>query len=704
MEPSTQTSNFDDPVIAQQASNLTKAIFQQESGTDYNAKGDAGTSTGAGQWQPETWKAQAQDVLGNANAPMNQSNQSVVAQGTLRKWITPVAQGGLGLNAAEAAAKWNSGSSENWHNKVGTTTINGQQIKYNVPAYVKSVTDLYQQYKNQSLPQAPTGTDASMTIPPPTPPGQTAPQASDVPGIAPPIPPTPQASSDTSQSSTPGFLQGLQEDLTGSNPESIGTQLTNSAKGIGNFLFPAVGDIYNDVTGQNKKTALQQTGDVGLSILPFIPGLGEYGEGARAAIGGAEVAGDAAEAAKGAGLLGSVAKNAAVGYGAGTASNLSQGQSIGQALTPQASNIGGAVLGGTIPVALKGLGGLATKVAGIDPQIQTKLTQLGMEGNSENVSLYDKYMAAAKAHATNGEVPAPENIAADNIDQASSKIDQMASQAGKEVGAANKAAANVPINPNEIPALAQALNERLDSFGYKVGTSEDGILKIVPTRIGGVPLSSSEQARVLDVASRINDMGNNGNVRMADDLMTVLDKKHGDYGTAPDPLNGIFGQMRHDVNNVARSASPEFAAANDKLAGLRGLQDTIKTIAGNRLQRGELLMQRMFGKNPGDSQALFSAIKNTTGVDLYKHAVLARHAIESVGSKADKSALQQIIEGSTKGHTGILGAATNIAQGAAKKTFANPGVIGRNLVKGQSGSPLVRGLISKAAIRAGSSL
>jgi len=143
-----QTSNYDDSAIAEQAKNLTKAIFQHESNTDYNSTGDAGTSKGAGQWQSATWKAQAKDVLGDENAPMTPENQSVVAQGTIRKLIKS------GKNAAQIAAIWNSGTDKNWQSKVGTTTINGQQIKYNVPQYVKSVTDLYQQYKNNPTSQS----------------------------------------------------------------------------------------------------------------------------------------------------------------------------------------------------------------------------------------------------------------------------------------------------------------------------------------------------------------------------------------------------------------------------------------------------------------------------------------------------------------------------------------------------------------------
>lgn len=369
MGPSTQTSNFDDPVVAQQATNLTKAIFQQESGTDYNAKGDAGTSEGAGQWQPGTWKAQAQDVLGDANAPMSQANQSVVAQGTLRKWITPVAQGGLGLNAAEAAAKWNSGSSEGWQDKVGTTTINGQQIKYNVPAYVKSVTDLYQQYKNQGLQQAPTSNLASETIggyqPPPSPGQQTSPQSGNTAGYAPPTPPPapPQPTATPTGDPSGGFLSGLQEDLQGTNPNSIGTQLENTVKGVGNFLLPSIGDTYNDITGQNKKTALQQFGDAGstlLGIASVIPGLDAVADPLEAARGTDIAAEGASKVAPG--LLSAVGKNTALGAGFGATGAVGQGDTnLGDIAK---STVEGATTGGVLGGIGHGVSGLLENAAG----------------------------------------------------------------------------------------------------------------------------------------------------------------------------------------------------------------------------------------------------------------------------------------------------------------------------------------------------
>lgn len=122
----------------QDAVNLAKAIRQTESGGDFNAQGKSGES-GAYQWMPTTWKAHAKEALGNENADMTPENQNAVAYTIIKK------RKDAGLNAAQIAAEWNSGSSTGWENKVGT---NKQGVAYNVPQYVKSVTDTYQQYKS----------------------------------------------------------------------------------------------------------------------------------------------------------------------------------------------------------------------------------------------------------------------------------------------------------------------------------------------------------------------------------------------------------------------------------------------------------------------------------------------------------------------------------------------------------------------------
>src|SRR5260221_481244 len=140
MPPVKTQPNPNDPDVV----HLAKAIIQHESGGNFDAVGDAGTSHGAAQWQPATWKAQAKTILGNDKAEMTPQNQKAVLAGSI------AIDKANGLNPAQIAAKWNSGSPTGWEKKIGVTKINGQDIKYNVPQYVKAVTDLYQQNKTQA--------------------------------------------------------------------------------------------------------------------------------------------------------------------------------------------------------------------------------------------------------------------------------------------------------------------------------------------------------------------------------------------------------------------------------------------------------------------------------------------------------------------------------------------------------------------------
>lgn len=119
---------------------LAKAIRQTESNNNFTQKGASG-EMGGYQWMPGTWQTHAKNVLGDPNAAMTPENQNAVAYVTLKQWKDQ------GLNPAQIAAKWNSGSEAGWENKVGK---NSQGVAYDVPAYVKKVTDLYQTFRPQN--------------------------------------------------------------------------------------------------------------------------------------------------------------------------------------------------------------------------------------------------------------------------------------------------------------------------------------------------------------------------------------------------------------------------------------------------------------------------------------------------------------------------------------------------------------------------
>lgn len=272
---------------------FTKAVAMQEGGgsllpydhpsSDF-PNAPRGTAGGRYQFIPDTWKNYAQQVLGDANAPMTDANQNQVAYTKMKQWKDS------GKSWAQMASMWNAGENapDSWQNSP------------KVAQYAKNVQRYAQQIQS---------------------------------GQSPMVTPTASKGSDGGVAFADSSVEGQQKQSS-EDPALTGIPVVDS---IANFLFPAIGDIQQDIAGKSTKTPLQQAGDVGLSVLPFIPGLGELGEGAR----GVEAAGMLPK------LLGSRAvQGAGLGYSAGALGNLSQGQSLGQAISPNIGTLGGAALGG----------------------------------------------------------------------------------------------------------------------------------------------------------------------------------------------------------------------------------------------------------------------------------------------------------------------------------------------------------------------
>lgn len=297
---------------------------------NYDAIGDQGTAAGIGQWSNQV--NGVPQKLSHGAIPLNFQNEAT-KYGLNPQDFSPENQNKVlyaevaskkkaGLTPEQILSAHNSGD-PNKYLDAATSTGTGPVGAYDVKGYVDRGMAAAQQYAQQSKGNA-------QGYQPPAPAGQTQAPTGSVQGYVPPTPPqqpvAPETSSQGSTDPSGGFLSGLQEDLNGTNPESLGTQAGNTIKGVGNFLFPIAGDAYHDIKGDSTKTALQQAGDLGssaLSAATLIPGVGEGVLGLKAGLLGAKAAEAGVEGANLAskaapGLLSSIGKNAALGgaYGA----------------------------------------------------------------------------------------------------------------------------------------------------------------------------------------------------------------------------------------------------------------------------------------------------------------------------------------------------------------------------------------------------
>lgn len=137
-----------------QVVNLARAIRQTESGGNYSASG-LSKEKGGYQFTPDTWNAVAPKY--GINVPIDQATpeqQNAVAYNRIKEWKDS------GHDVTQIASMWNAGEGEPnaYTGRFGSTTpthkagdpsvgVNRFGAKYDVPAYVESVANAYQQFK-----------------------------------------------------------------------------------------------------------------------------------------------------------------------------------------------------------------------------------------------------------------------------------------------------------------------------------------------------------------------------------------------------------------------------------------------------------------------------------------------------------------------------------------------------------------------------
>ena len=137
---SQNNGNMDEKALA-----LAKAIRRTETGgakDPYNTPGASG-EFGAYQFLPTTYKAWAKKHLGDENAPMTVENQNRVAYSQIKEWKDQ------GYNPAQIASMWNSGKPDRY--LTGGVGVNKKGVAYNVPEYVKKVSDNYRKLTQEQI-------------------------------------------------------------------------------------------------------------------------------------------------------------------------------------------------------------------------------------------------------------------------------------------------------------------------------------------------------------------------------------------------------------------------------------------------------------------------------------------------------------------------------------------------------------------------
>lgn len=420
------------------------------------------------------------------------------------------------------------------------------------------------------------------------------------------------------------------------------------------FLFPIAGDALDVARGQNTKTPGQILGDTALSAMWAIPGLGAagaLGKGALAAKGAAEVGSEVAAKGLIPKMLSSgVTRGAGLGYGAGVASDLSQGKDLQSSIMPDTSKVIGTATGGLLGGLLGRAGGGAQ---GIRNSAQEDIAKILAPTTKDNKAITAK-IAPELAQRT------PLALTRESL---LGKYETLRDEAGGKIEAAYEA---LPTNAKfEVGNLFDSIQKKIDGFtvnGVVPSAATDkvsalqGVMKDLANL--GVETSADGTQVFADV----------GNVRKLRQIMD-FGKKNFSFTDFDAAKKAAQKELGNAIREQFSSQYPDIAKLNkefsfwDKAAGVLG--DAIERKAGQSgiIRKGVAAGLGMGAGIPAGHPVVGAAISNMLSTFLQSPAYHATGALT-------KSAIANLIEkGDVVGAQKVIQKAMNaVPYGAARAT------------------------------------
>ena len=400
----------------------------------------------------------------------------------------------------------------------------------------------------------------------------------------------------------------------------------------------------------------------------------------------------------------------------------------------------GGIFGGAVGVGARTLGGIASdlRANAVPPQIANVLKEFASDPENGLTQL-GRYTDAAITHTTDVRAPTPTGLASEDVQQAGDIIQKKISAAGKAIGAALKTDGAAPValdTPNAETGQPQNVMQSFltnveNMFGHGIADDFPSVPG-VGTAAGGNPadslggdletylkqhsndvseesgqltplvgrarqIAAADKTRILSVYNQLKTLQADPTVQAASDVMHNLDDKIDwtkvdQFGVNHDPLQALLMQTRGAINGAVRASSPAVAAANDAFSTLKDLDGQLGQMAGKDLQRGALLLRRVFsGDQSKNSLGLLDGIKQATGIDLTKSAVLAKFATDTFGDASQQTLLRQQLGGAVNDSSTVAGSlrqlVRGVTRGAERVLTPDPLEYAKNLVQGNPRVP-----------------
>lgn len=380
-----------------------------------------------------------------------------------------------------------------------------------------------------------------------------------------------------------------------------------------------------------------------------------------------------------------VAANAGLGIASGLSQSLAEGN------TERSQLLKDSIYGGLFGFGLGAVGKFLNYVG------KNEVARTGVEGvvrdaiDHTEPDLLAKYINASKNHAetmSSLSQPTAVGLAENEFDRRAAMLTgKVIPQAGEAVGAAKRAAADLPIIHIDesgaesvgIDALHQigdkinnamqqmtghefmsyANPEEMIKINLKGGASTQGIgmgsedlISQIPGR--SVDLSSKETKQLENLAAQLKKLQENPNVQTASDVLINLDNDIGkwgnkQFGEGNSPVEGVLKFARGTINRAIAPASPEIAKANATYSSLMDLKQEIARQAGAEGQSSALAMRRVLSGDKSNSvvpmlnqlDAVTAPFRKGDVSSLIQHSILSNWSTTMFGDATTKGLLSK---------------------------------------------------------------
>ena len=274
------------------------------------------------------------------------------------------------------------------------------------------------------------------------------------------------------------------------------------------------------------------------------------------------------------------------------------------------------------------------KWVGISPDIKNRIY-----GKQDKLK---EYFDVAHARNNLDTVPTPLEHAANSVENAVAKMDDVIEDTGSKIGSFRKKVATYEAGINQVSEVQTTFERELSKLNLKI---VNGRVIQVPGKLSRV--GSENDIRVLQsIYDEFGTFKENPNLEKLIDLRNIADskinfaKESREVSNAIDPFARVVRKRLAEIGAkiVGRSEANNLKKYSDFLEAYNQLRSYTERRAGSEFLLKQVLSER--GRMPRE---LMDAIKEYTGIDLMDDAVMASIATDLIGNTRQKGLFRQEI-------------------------------------------------------------